>query len=583
MVGVLSLLVIGLPWLGAAVIWLAGDRRPRLLHGLAVGFSVLTGLAALAMLPFASSSASVRIPFGGVLGDFSLVPDGLGVFIAAIAAVVGSLAVIFATDYMRGHNEQLSRFYALILFFIGAMVGLGLSGSLLFTFFFWEITAFCSYALISFHNDDPRAVAGGVKALIMTQLGGIGLLAGSLLLYSYQGNYQINQFLANAGTFPAGVLGLMAFGCLVAAAAKSAQVPFHSWLPDAMEAPTPVTALIHAATMVNAGVYLLARFYPAFQGVPGWRLAVMIVGAASALLAGLMAVAADDIKRVLAYSTISQLGFMVYAVGSGAIFASQFHLLSHAIFKALLFLSAGALITSLGTRDLRQMGGLGKKMPFVQAVFVIGALGLVGLPFANGFFSKDLILEGGLAGGPAWLYILMLFSVGVTALYSLRLVRMIFAPQAGNGRGPEPTHDGLPAMRVSLAILAVGTLTSWLVGGPFGRMLATTLPAQHLQAESTWALVGQILVNPFTWVTLAVIALGFSLWAARKYFARPAAVLKPLAESGLGFEWLNRQIVSLTQRAATFLQRFQTGQLNWNVAGILGGLILILILLAGVR
>src|SRR5664280_1246938 len=199
--GVLSLVVIGLPWLGAAVIWLAGGQRPRLLHILAVAFSVLTGLAALAMLLFASSSAAIRIPMGGVLGDFSLVPDGLGVFIAVIAAVVGSLAVLFATDYMRGHNEQLSRFYALILFFIGAMVGLGLSGSLLFTFFFWEITAFCSYALISFHNDDPRAVAGGVKALIMTQLGGVGLLAGSLLLYSYQGNYQINQFLANAQTY----------------------------------------------------------------------------------------------------------------------------------------------------------------------------------------------------------------------------------------------------------------------------------------------------------------------------------------------------------------------------------------------
>jgi NADH-quinone oxidoreductase subunit L len=578
--GVLSLVVIGLPWLGAAVIWLAGDRRPRLLHVLAVAFSVLTGLAALAMLLFASSSAAIRIPMGGVLGDFTLVPDGLGVFIAVIAAVVGSLAVLFATDYMRGHDEQLSRFYALILLFIGAMVGLGLSGSLLFTFFFWEITAFCSYALISFHNDDPRAVAGGVKALIITQLGGVGLLAGSLLLYSYQGNYQINEFLAKAQAYPAGVLSLMAFGCLIAAAAKSAQVPFHTWLPDAMEAPTPVTALIHAATMVNAGVYLLARFYPAFQGIPGWRLSVMVVGAASALLAGIMAVAADDIKRVLAYSTISQLGFMVYAVGSGAIFASQFHLLSHAIFKALLFLSAGALITSLGTRDLRQMGGLGKKMPFVQAVFVIGALGLVGLPIANGFFSKDLILEGGLAGGPFWLYIVMLLSVGVTALYALRLVRMVFA---GERRGPEPAHDGLPAMRVSLALLAFGTLTSWLLAGPLGHMLSATLPAQHLEAENTWSLVWQILLNPATWITLAVIGLGFGLWAARTYFARPVKALKPLVEGGLGFEWLNRQIVTLTQTVATFLQRFQTGQLNWNVVGILGGLILILLLLAGVK
>jgi len=306
----------------------------------------------------------------------------------------------------------------------------------------------------------------------------------------------------------------------------------------------------------------------------------MIVGAASALLAGLMAVAADDIKRVLAYSTISQLGFMVYAVGSGAIFASQFHLLSHAIFKALLFLSAGALITALGTRDLRQMGGLGRKMPFVRAVFIIGALGLVGLPLANGFFSKDLILEGGLTGGPLWLYIVMLVSVGVTALYSLRMVWMIFA---GERHGPEPIHDALPAMRISLALLAFGTLTSWLLAGPLGKVFAATLPAQHLETENTWTLAGLIFLNPATWITLAVIALGFGLWAGRKYFISLAQTLKRLAESELGFDWINRQVVRLTQNVAASLQRMQTGQLNWNVVGILGGLIVVLFVLLGGR
>ena len=169
---------------------------------------------------------------------------------------------------------------------------------------------------------------------------------------------------------PANVLALMAFGFLVAAAAKSAQFPFQTWLPDAMEAPTPVSALIHAATMVNAGVYLLARFYPAFEGVPGWATAVVAVGAISALLAALMAVVANDLKRVLAYSTVSQLGYMVYAIGAGGIFASQFHLLSHAVFKALLFLSAGAVIHAVGTRDMREMGGLGTQMPLVRTVMI---------------------------------------------------------------------------------------------------------------------------------------------------------------------------------------------------------------------
>ena len=572
----LLLVTIFLPWLGAACIWLVGDRHPRSLHTLAVIFAGISGLAALGMLPLASSSVAVRIPFGGIFGDFTLVPDGLGVLIAVIATVVGSLAVIFSINYMREHEEQLARYYALILFFIGAMAGLGLSGNLLFTFVFWEITALCSYALISFFNDDPKAVTGGIKALIMTQFGGVGLLAGALLIFAYLGNTQISNFLAQAHTLPENILSLMAFGFLVAAAAKSAQVPLHSWLPDAMEAPTPVTALIHAATMVNAGVYLLARFYPAFAGVPGWCTAVVVVGLLSALLAGLMALAAADIKRVLAYSTVSQLGFMVYAVGTGSIFASQLHLLSHAIFKALLFLAAGAVITAVGTRDLHSMGGLGKKMPFVRAVFVIGTLGLVGLPLANGFFSKDLILEGGLANGPLWAYIVMLICVGITTLYSLRLVWMVFY---GSPHGSEPAHDALPAMRISLIILAIGTLTTWLLAGPLNRILAATLPFHQIAPGTTLGMVGKIFLAAPTWIALGMIAVGFGLWIKRAALVNLTRTLKPAIASGLGFEWFNQQVVNLTTRTASIMQLSQTGQLNWNIAGILGGLLLILLVL----
>jgi NADH-quinone oxidoreductase subunit L len=504
------------------------------------------------------------------------VPDGLGVLIAVIATVIGSLAVIFSINYMQHEQEQLARYYAFILFFIGAMAGLGLSGNLLFTFIFWEITALCSYALIAFHNDDPKAVAGGIKALIMTQLGGVGLLAGALLVQGYLGDYQIDTFLQKAHTLPTGVISLIGFCFLAAAAAKSAQVPLHSWLPDAMEAPTPVTALIHAATMVNAGVYLLARFYPAFEEVPGWRTAVIVVGLLSALLAGIMALAADDIKRVLAYSTVSQLGFMVYAIGTGSIFASQFHLLSHAVFKALLFLGAGAIITAMGTRDLHQMGGLGKKMPFVRAVFIIGSLGLVGLPIANGFFSKDLILEGGLANGPLWAYILMLICVGITALYSVRLVRLVFY---GEARGNEPAHDGLPAMRFSLVLLAVGTLTTWLLAGGLSKLLAKTLPFHQIETEKTIQIVGNIFFAPTTWIAIGCIGLGFVLWIIRSRLEKLTQALKPAITAGLGFEWVNRQVTDLTKGTARLLQRTQTGQLNWNVAGILAGLVLILIIL----
>ncbi len=516
---------------------------------------------------------------GGVFGDFTLLTDGLSLSIAAIATLVGSAAVVFAIDYMK-HSGQLARFYALVLFFIGAMVGLAVSGSLLFAFLFWEITAFCSYALISFHNDDPRAVRGGMQALIMTQVGGVGLLAGALLVYAYFGNYQVSSLLQGYGTLPSGVLGLVAFGFLAAAAAKSAQVPFHAWLPDAMEAPTPVTALIHAATMVNAGVYLLARFYPAFAAVPGWRVSVMAVGALSALLAGLLALSAGDIKRVLAYSTISQLGYMVYAVGSGAIFAAQFHLFSHAIFKALLFLSAGAIITSLGTRDLKQMGGLRRLMPFVYISFVIGSLALVGLPIANGFFSKELVLEGGMEGGPFVFYVLMLVGAGITALYAIRLLWMVFY---GQRRGPNPAHDGLPFMRVSLGVLAVATLTSWFLAGGLSQLMAATLPFHHLEAESTWAVVRQVSLAPATWIALSVIALGFAAWFVRSSLIPMARGLQPLTAHGFGLEALPSRLASWTERIAASLQVTQTGQLNWNIVGIPLGVILILLVLLRYR
>jgi NADH-quinone oxidoreductase subunit L len=211
-----------------------------------------------------------------------------------------------------------------------------------------------------------------MKALIMTQVGGLGLLLAAALLFAYSGSFDINIFISNPSLFPSNILAIMAFGMLIAAAAKSAQFPFQTWLPDAMEAPSPISALIHAATMVNAGVYLLARFYPAFKDVPGWTMSVMIVGMLSALMAALMALVANDLKRVLAYSTVSQLGYMVYAVGAGDILASQFHLFSHSVFKALLFLAAGAVIHSVGTRDMREMGGLGKELPFARTVFIIG-------------------------------------------------------------------------------------------------------------------------------------------------------------------------------------------------------------------
>jgi NADH-quinone oxidoreductase subunit L len=579
MAGSFALAVILIPWLGALAVWWAGDERPLAQHVLAIVFALVTSVVSLMLIPLVGVGDVLSLPAGRFFGDFTFMVDGLGVFLAIIAAGIGALAVIFSVNYMDG-EAQLGRYYALLLLFIGAMIGLVLTGSLLLLFFFWEITAFCSYALISFHNDDPKAVAGGIEALIVTQVGGIGLLAGALASYGVLGSYQISDFLARAPTLPPGMLGLLAFGFLIAAAAKSAQVPFHNWLPDAMEAPTPISALIHAATMVNAGVYLLARFYPAFAPAPGWKEAVVVVGVLSALLASLMAIVATDLKRVLAYSTISQLGYMVYAIGAGGVFASQFHLFSHAIYKALLFLGAGAIIHIIGTRDMRHMGGLGRKMPFVRDVFLIGALALAGLPILNGFWSKELVLEAGLDGGPKWAYAFMVICAGLTALYTFRMVWMVFY---GQRRGAQAVHDAPGAMRVSLFVLAVATLTTWLLVGPFGDLLNHTLSFQTLGSSSTAAIVLHVLSAWPTWLALAVVALGLAAWWWRDRLAPVSSRLHFLsgaATADFGFAWLNRVLVRGTRGMAEGLSVTQTGQLNLNVLGIVGGLAIVLAILA---
>lgn len=584
MAGLWVVLAIGLPWLGAVAVLMAGDQREKAQHVLAVVFALAAAVCGVNLLFVGGESTSVTLAVGGVFGNFSFLADGLGVFLAAVATVVGSLAVIFSVDYMHGEH-QIGRYYSFVLFFIGAMVGLVLTSSLLLMFFFWEITALCSYALIAFHNDDPKAVAGGMKALIITQLGGIGLLAGALLLFVYQGNYDINVFLAQSQSLPGPVLTAMAFGCLVAAAAKSAQFPFQTWLPDAMEAPTPISALIHAATMVNAGVYLLARFYPAFAAVPGWREAVVVVGMLSALLAAVMALTANDLKRVLAYSTVSQLGYMVYAVGAGGIFAGQFHLMSHSIFKALLFLGAGAVIHTVGTRDMRQMGGLGKQMPVVRLVFVIGALALMGIPFLNGFWSKELILEAGLhfglEHGLVWAYMVMVLVAGLTALYTARCVWMVFY---GTAHSPLHGHDASPAMRAALIPLAIGTLLSWLLADPFLRLLKGVPAFQGLLGgvESGWGYLLEVVSAPATFVALGVIGLGLLAWQYRRYLLSVSLALKGVkqaAQDSFGFEAINRGIVNGFTASAETLRKTQTGMLNWNMVGMVAGFVIVLIVL----
>jgi len=575
---ILIILVIGLPWVGAGAVLLAGDAHDKLQHILAVAFSLAAGVAALLMLPYTSKAVVISLNAGTVYGNFTFVADGLSVFLSIIATVIGSLAVIFSTNYMKG-EAQLGRYYAFVLFFIGAMTGLVLTSNMLLMFFFWEITALCSYALIAFHNDDPKAVRGGIKALLITSVGGVGLLLGALLLFVYTGSLDYNQFLANHSSMPASVLGVLAFGFLIAAAAKSAQFPFQTWLPDAMEAPSPISALIHAATMVNAGVYLLARFYPAFKDVLYWREAVMTVGVISALLAAIMALVATDFKRVLAYSTVSQLGYMVYAIGAGGVFASQFHLFSHSIFKALLFLGAGAVIHSVGTRDMTQMGGVGKKLPFVKWVFIIGALALSGIPILNGFWSKEMILEAGLAGGSKVYYGVMVFVAGLTALYTIRMVWMVFY---GEPRSEYHAHPVGLAMKIALAPLALAAVVSWLAVGRFSILLGSSLPYHAIEPFGLREMFHEVIALP-TLIPLAVIALGILCWVFRSKLSGLAKAfdwMRWLAEHSFGFEGINSGIVKATEASAEGLRVTQTGMVSWNLLAVLATVIIFFTLFA---
>jgi len=293
--------------------------------------------------------------------------------------------------------------------------------------------------------------------------------------------------------------------------------------------------------------------------------------------------ASADLKRVLAYSTVSQLGFMVFSIGAGGIFQSQFHLLSHSLFKALLFLGAGAVIHSTGTRDMRAMGGLARTMPATCVLFIVGALALAGIPPVNGFWSKELILEAGHLNAPSFAYLVMLATVGLTALYSARCVWMVFfAPSAAR----QHAHEAGPAMLVALIPLAAGTLASWLLAGPFQSLLATTLPlrlAGGTQIQTTGEIAREVLSSSGTLIALIVVAAGIVTWVLWRWLVPATGRLEPvrrIAEAGLGFESINRGVTRGVQWCGERLRATQSGIINWNVAAIAVAIVAVLAFLA---
>ena len=507
-----SLWVIGLPFVGAAVVTIAGSKREKLVPGIAVLFGLLgAAFAALMIRDMAGGKTLVTVRGLGL----PVVSDGLGAFMAGTASVIGALVLIYSVAYMA-HEHGKSKYYALVLLVIGAMSGQSLSGNLLWLCAFWEICEAAGLSLIGFNKDDPKAVAGARKGLLMSVIADIGLFGGTMVLYAatVPHTFDIATIISKAadGTIPHGALTAAAFLMLVGAIGKSAQIPMQVWLPDVMESPSSASALIDAATMVNGGAFLLAKMYPAFKEVPGWAVTVMWVGATTLILAALEALAARHLKKMLAYSTMSQIGYMFFALGSGGVLASQFHLVSHAVFKALLFMAAGAVIHETGTKDIAEMSGVGKKMPITGVLFLFGVMGLSGIPLFSGFFSKDMILATALEHKAYLPLGIAVLGAITTFTYSWRSYLSVF----GGSVSPAASraHEAHPLMLVPMAVLAVGTFTSWLlIGVQSGGVAVST--GHHVHAVSVGDLVQETLASPALYLSLLASFVGVLLVANR--------------------------------------------------------------------
>jgi NADH-quinone oxidoreductase subunit L len=405
--------------------------------------------------------------------------DPLGAAMLVMVTFVGLLIFIYSVAYMH-HDENFTRFFCFLSLFAGAMLGLLIANSLLLLFMCWEVVGLASYLLIGFWYERPAAAAAAKKAFITTRIGDLGLLLGMVWLYGQSGTLLFYDH--GAGCLEAGVASTgIALLIFCGAVGKSGQLPLHVWLPDAMEGPTPVSALIHAATMVAAGVYLVARVYPLMT--PQALEVVAWIGALTAIFASLVAVAQEDIKRILAYSTVSQLGYMMLGIGVGGVAVGIFHLLAHAFFKALLFLGAGSVIHGLmGEQDIREMGGVRKWMPVTFATYAVGTLALCGFPlFFSGFWSKDAILHSAFEWNVSRIpFYLAATGALLTAFYMTRQVCYVFFGKRRKGSVEEPVqpvelaasdpeeaaHESPAAMTTPLLLLACFAVLFGFLGTP---------------------------------------------------------------------------------------------------------------------
>jgi len=541
-VGILWLIP-GVPIVASGIIALMKQPRRKLSATLAIGslgFSLLLALFAFAhVVSDWNRGVATRetfnftwLHFGNSAVDLGWILDPLSAIMAVMVCFVGLLIFIYSVGYME-HDENFTRFFCFLSLFAGAMLGVVISNSILLLFMCWELVGLTSYLLIGFWYHKPSAAAAAKKAFITTRVGDIFFLLGIVWLFAQTGtllfyNHGSGSLETSAleallsqhaalGLTAAGAIGLLMFA---GAAGKSGQVPLHVWLPDAMEGPTPVSALIHAATMVAAGVYLIARVYPLMSaGMPltptgeaaGTTTALVVVtwiGAITAVFAALIAVAQNDIKRILAYSTISQLGYMMAGLGLGGVAVGMFHLITHAFFKALLFMGAGSVIHGCHEeQDIRRMGGLKSQMSATFPTYAVGMLALCGFPiFFSGFWSKDAILDA--AHNSAFIkgpYYLLIFGALLTAFYMTRQVSYVFF---GKWRGHGHAHESPRVMTTPLVILAFFAIALGAIGTPAWPWFHAFLEGHGAQVDFGAFRESGFLVLLLTSAVIVILGLG---------------------------------------------------------------------------
>jgi NADH-quinone oxidoreductase subunit L len=607
------LLIPLLPFVGFLINASFGRRLSKPVSGAvacgAIGASFIVALAAVSRLlglPEHERVLTEQVFSWIVSGDlsvgFTLRLDSLSALMILVVTGIGFLIHVYSTAYMHEERDaEYARYFSYLNLFAAFMLVLVLGANFPVMFVGWEGVGLCSYLLIGFWYEKKSASDAGKKAFIVNRIGDWGFILGVFLVFVRFGTLDFREIAdAVAGVAPEagfGTMSLMTLLLFVGATGKSAQIPLYVWLPDAMEGPTPVSALIHAATMVTAGVYMIGRNAALFSHAPATLAIVAVIGAATALMAGTIGLVQTDIKRVLAYSTVSQLGYMFLAMGVGAYAAGIFHLYTHAFFKALLFLGSGAVIHALsGEQDLRRMGGLKRELPLTYWTFLIGAIAIAGVPGLSGFFSKDEILFRTYASGHVVLWTIGLLTSLLTAIYMFRIVFLAFhgerqpaeasAPEqhpeehepvaehpargtaqhpavstqhAPSTQHPAPgthhvhLHDAPPPMAIVLVVLAIGSVVAGYAGLPHilggGDWLARFLePSFHIEGEAEAAAGSPELALMILSSAVAIAGIGIAFY----FFARNRAAARRLAErfAGLHRLLLNKYYVDEVYDAA---------------------------------